>query len=222
LALEAKIKELRAQGIEPLAPESGRYFTFTRSGSGPDTGYQISVYKQKLTIEGVGEVEKDVVHVANEELARRCVVIGEDGSYTYKEAPNLSALFKRPTSAQVERIVREGETAVDEIFDSKTSANDTTTNDESGLEDDDVTTPPSQTSDNTALLAAAQAAVNTPAPTVQATPPAPAATVAAPTQVANQQATPTAPAPSSFGAPKTTAETVTAQTDAEFLKSLGI
>ena len=134
LALDAQIKKLRDSGVEPLDPETGRFFTFSRSGTAMDTVYQVSVYKKKLTIEGVGEVEQDFAHTITDEIANRCLSRKADGSYTYKEAARLDTLFKKPTAEEVARIVNEGEKAVDEIFDTQSEVAYTT--DDSGPEDD--------------------------------------------------------------------------------------
>lgn len=128
LALDAAIKKLRDSGVEPLDPENGRFFVFTRSGSARDTIYQVTVYKKKLNVEGVGLVEQDVVHTITDEIAKRCVTLDKNGRYLYKEAANLTTLFKKPTSEQVERIVKEGEKAVDEILDARASRDTEETN----------------------------------------------------------------------------------------------
>lgn len=219
LALDAAIKKLRDEGVEGggLDPENGRYFTFSRSGTGRDTIYQVTVYEKKINVSGVGDVKQAVVHTITEDIAKRCVVVNKEGGFTYKEAANLLTLFKKPTSEEVLRMVKEGETAVDEILDAKAaSAVDDSGEDDSGSEDDDAPTTQAAKTTNVgssqaspAVTAAVQAGVNTPAqqPTqAAATTPAyvPPITVATPT------------------APQTTAETVAAQTDAEFLKSIGM
>jgi len=211
LALDTVIKKLRDQGVEPLDPESGRYFVFTRSGAGRDTLYSVSVYKKKMTIPNVGEVEQDVVHTITEDVAKRCFSISKDGKFTYKEAARLDTLFRKLSEEQVARIVREGEKAVDDIFDSKAHVNEPVEQDDSGLEGDDEPAPtqaaPSQTVQSTTAPAASPQT-----PEVVTTTPVAAVQVATPT--------PAAPAPSA--APKTTAQAVSEQTDEEFLKNLGL
>jgi len=216
LALETAIKKLRDEGVDPLDADTGRYFVFSRSGSGNETIYQVSVYKKKLHVEGVGEVYQDAVHQITPELEKRCLVVNPDGSYTYKEAARLDTLFKKPTAEEVARIVKEGAKAVDEILDAKKETAAETVDDDGGSEDDEapVTTAPATTAPATQVAAAAPA----PAPA-----PAQAAPVAAPTPTAAAPATPPVatkaapPAP-----PKTTSEAVAEQTDADFLKSLGL
>lgn len=207
MALDATIDRLRKDGIEPLDPETGRFFVFSRSGTGRDTTYQVSVYKKKLTVSGVGDVEQDVVHTITDELAKRCLVVNKDGSYTYKEAANLSTLFKKPTAAEVLRIVKEGEKAVDEILDSKTGDSG---EDDSGSEDDDTTNTaaPETTTQAATTRTVAATAISTATPTNVTNTTAPAATLA--------------PVVKTSSAPQTTAETVSSQTDEEFLKSIGM
>lgn len=215
LALDTQIKKLRDAGVEPLDPESGRYFTFTRSGMGMDTVYQVSVYKKKIKVEGLGEVEQDLVHTITDELANRCLVenSGPGPRFTYKEAANLATLFKKPTAEEVARIVAEGEKAVDEILDAKT-ANDTgvtqEAEDDSGTEDDEALAPAAAAPTTTATTTAPPATTTTTA----AAPPV-TETVAPAAKVTETKAAPAS-------APKTTAEAVGEQTDEDFLKSLGL
>lgn len=230
LALDAVIKTLRDNGIEPLDPETGRWFTFSRSGTGRDTVYQASVYKKKFNIEGVGPVEQDLIHTITPEIAKRCFVIRKDGTFEYKEAARLDTLYKKPTAEEVERIVKEGPKAVDEILDAtEGNADDTGTDDDTPSADATAlaaaaasTVPATTTTTVTANAAAPAPAPLTPSPTltVTATPvvlaPTPVAPAPAPTVVT------AAPAANASGTPKTTAQSVAEQSDEDFLKSLGI
>ncbi len=186
-ALDATIKRLRDSGVDPLSADDGRFFTFVRSGNGLDTTFQVEVKQEEFTVEGVGKVKRDLVHKLTDDIIAR---LGN-------EAAKLDQLFKRPTSEQVERIVKEGAKAVDEILDAKTE-----TAAEEGPEDDfeeeltQTASVPTQTASAPALQ------TTTPAPN----PPAVTATTNATAQTL----------------PKTTAETVAAQSDEEFLKSLGL
>jgi len=232
LALDTAIKKLRDNGIEPLDPENGRYFVFSRSGIARDTLYQVTVYKKKLNVDGVGMVEQDVVHTITDDIAKRCLVINKDGSYTYKEAANLSTLFKKPTAQEVARIVQEGEKAVDEILDGKGNSSDDSGDDDGGLEEEVVqntnTNTPRQGTQqlnaNSTVTAATIAAVQVSAQSVTLTNDTGA--VLDTTKTATQ----TAVAPKAevitevkgATAPKTTAQAVSEQTDEEFLKSLGL
>jgi hypothetical protein len=231
LALDAQIEGLRDAGIEPLNTETGRFFTFHRSGMGMDTVYSVSIYKKRLTIEGVGEVEQDVVHEITDDLARRCLTQNKDGSFTYKEAGRLDSLFAKPTSAQVERIVKEGEKAVDEILDGKA---ETTETDDSGFEEDGVqaaTTPAASITETASKAVSATTAAVTTNYTIQSS--------------KNEQVTPTVllpnlgnggsdgtgssksgynatPAAAGSTAPKTTAQVTAEMSDEDYLKWLGI
>ena len=108
-ALDTVIKQLRENGTDPLSVEDGRYFILTRTGTGLDTAFSVRVMTQKLHVEGVGQVEKQVQHVLDSSIISRLAT----------EAADLSKLFKRPTSEEVAQIVAEGATAVDRIIDSK-------------------------------------------------------------------------------------------------------
>lgn len=226
-ALDATIKKLRDAGVDPLDPETGRYFTFSRSGMGLDTLFQVSVYKKKMVIQGVGEVEQEVVHSIDDDLARRCLVVNKDGSYTYKEAARLDTLFKRPTSEEVSRIVLEGAKAVDEILDTKATANVSEVTSEDAEAFEEPTQPTSLSSDGNGGAGTTVAAV-TPVPVqttgyVQTAPVTPSveAVLAAQTNVAAVFAAAPVPVSKSV-APKTTAQSVAEQTDEEFLKQLGL
>lgn len=213
LALDAQIKKLRDNGVEPLDPETGRFFVFTRSGMGMDTVYQVSVYKRKLQVDGVGEVEQDLTHAITDELAKRCLVENKDGTFTYKEAGRLDSLFKKPTAAEVERMVKEGEKAVDEILDAKTSTNtsEDVGEDDSGTEEDETPAPVTTAPTTTAAVTAPP----TTTPVTQAATPVTETKVAPPVAKVAVNQTPST-------APKTTAESVASQSDEDFLKSLGL
>lgn len=235
LALMAVIDKLRSNGVEPLDPETGRYFTFTRSGMGQETVYQVNVYKKKLTVEGVGEVEQDLVHVITKELADRCVVEKADGTFTYKEAARLDRLFAKPTSEEVAKIVELGAPAVDAILDSKGTVAD---QDDSGLEDDETPATPAAPAATTPTAdpelanrlataeaaAKAQANAKAVAEAAKASEEAKAeATVkAAAAEVKAAAAEAKTATPAKAAAHKTTAQTVTEQSDEDFLKTLGL
>jgi hypothetical protein len=226
LALDATIKSLRDKGIEPIDPDTGRFFLFTRSGNAMETTYQVSVYKKKLHVDGVGDVEQDFVHTITPDIAKRCLTENEDGTFKYKEAGRLDRLFRMLTEEEVKRIVTEGEKAVDEIFDTKATVEDTGNDDDSGTEDDDTPTVTS-TSGPTASANQQTAPNNTVTGNVDLEA---AALLAAASAVASTQTKPTtvtttppvtAPAVTTNGAPKTTAQVVGEQSDEEFLRSLG-
>lgn len=192
-ALDVQIKKLREKGVDPLSVDNGRFFVFTRSGTGLDTSFQVEIQQQKLTIEGVGEVNRDVIHKLNDELISR---LGD-------EAGELGKLFRALTSDEIERIVKTSDlmtgqsSAIDELFDAR---GDASTTDEGEDEDgQEQAEPVQQTQTASAPVAAAPAPKASPAPA-----PKVETKVAPPTPVA------------------TTAETVTEMSDADFLKSLNL
>lgn len=212
LALETTIKELEAKNIDPLSPENGRFLIFTRSGTGLDTSFKVTVLQEQINHPELGQVNRDIVHVLTPEIASR-LLAWKDGKYVYREAARLDTLFKKPTSEEVARIVAEGEKAVDEILDAKDS--------------DSASDAPTD-EDDTETAAAAQAAPQpAPAPVQTAPAPAPAPVAAAPAPVATPAAAPAlfgASAPLNTSQPtstKTTAQAINDMSDDDFLKSLG-
>jgi len=176
LALEAQIKNLHAQSVDPLSVEDGRFFVFNRTGMGRDTTFAVSILKEKLNVPGVGSVERDVVHKLDNDTLNRLET----------EAAQLDKLFKRLTSEEVKSVVDSSELKtgtspyLDKIFNKSNVSEDTT---------DDTDTP-----DVTEEVAAAP-----PTPT-------PTARVALVTPKA-------APV-------KTTAQSITEQSNEDFMASL--
>lgn len=199
LALDSTIKKLRENGCDPLSVDDGRFFVFRRSGNGLETTFQVEVLQQKRDIPGVGTVYQDVVHKLDEALIGRLE----------REAAQLDKLFKRPTSEEVARIVKEGAAAVDEILDAKA---DTSGDDGAGDEDTGGDDYEESSTSSAAPAAASQAAQSAPAASTQAAPAAAPVTQAAPAPKAESLATP----------PATTAAAVSEMSDEAFLKSLGI
>jgi hypothetical protein len=102
LALDAEIKKLVAMGIDPTSVDQGRFFEFSRTGSGRDTVYSVRVAKKKENIPGHGIVEKDWTHVLDESIIARLD----------SEAFELDRIFPKPTEEEVRAIV-EGDKAKD-------------------------------------------------------------------------------------------------------------
>lgn len=125
LSLDSQIKKLREKGIDPLSIDNGRFFVFTRSGMGVETTFQVEIAQETLSVPGVGEVKRDIVHKLSDELIARLDT----------EAAELNKLFKTPTSEEVDKIVKMSDLmtgvspAIDEIFDSKN---------ESASQDDEI------------------------------------------------------------------------------------
>jgi glucan-binding YG repeat protein len=198
LALEAQIKSLGTDGVDPLSADNGRFFVFTRTGKGRDTTFGVHVLKEKMTVAGVGLVERDVVHSLDEETIKRLA----------KEAGELDKLFRKPTGMEVKRIVDSSDlmtgvsTFLDQMFAKKSE------NAEAAQDDGDGDTPDAQPEPAQAQAApvaaapAPQAAAPTPAPVAQAAAPAPKAT------------------PPKAAAPKTTAAALNEMSQDDFIAAL--
>ena len=119
--LEAEIKKLEAEGVDPLSLDNGRFFVFTRIGSGNETSFKVSVYTEKVDAIVNGntiKVDNPVVHKLTKEVLARLP----------KEGENLNLLFKTPTAEEVAQIVNEADImtgkspACDRIFDARWKA----------------------------------------------------------------------------------------------------
>jgi hypothetical protein len=123
VALKAEIKRLQdgspdEPGFDPLSFENGRFFVFSRSVAGRDTTFSVREYKEKVTLEGIGKVERSLVHRVTPELEARLELEGFD----------LQKLFQTPTSEEVAQIVAESDLrtgkspACNRIFDERWKA----------------------------------------------------------------------------------------------------
>lgn len=227
-ALDEEIKALREKGIDPLSVDNGRYFVFRRSGTGLDTTFTVRVLKEKISIEGVGEVERDVVHKLNSELISR---LGE-------EAAQLNKLFKEVSAEDIKRIVESSDLltgqspVIDELFDNRDSGGSSSFDEgdeDYGDEEDGSSSSASSAAAATTTQAAktttTQAAASVGPNTEKALEAAPAQTQAAPAQTQTQAAPAQAAAPKvevKSNPTQTTAEAVSEMSDDEFLKSLGL
>jgi hypothetical protein len=117
-ALDAEIERLRKTGVNPLSFEDGRYFVFTRTGNGNDTGFKVSVYTETVETKEYGKVQKDVVFKVTQEVLNKLKTDGQ----------NLEGIAQRPTSEEVAQIVAKSDLltgkspACDEIFDNRWKA----------------------------------------------------------------------------------------------------
>ncbi len=209
-ALDVQIKKLREKGIDPLSVDNGRFFVFTRTGSGLDTTFNVEILKKDIEVAGVGMVQQEVVHKLSEELISRLS----------DEAANLSKLFKALTAEQIQSIVDRSDLltgqspAIDELFDTQGGGDDSS-GDEGDAEGDEE--PASGTATTAAAAAPTQAAQT--APPAQATPVAIVETKAEAKAATQATATPAATTSNPL---QTTAESVAGISDADFLKSLGL
>ena len=111
-ALQPLLDKLKAEAVNPMSVDNGRFFNFHRTGTGLDTQYTLSVVKdsKSATIDGTSTtVEVERIHVLNDAILDRL----------NDEAFKLDSLFPKPSAEEVERIVNEGPIAVDEILSTK-------------------------------------------------------------------------------------------------------
>jgi len=108
MALKTEIDKLRKVGVDPLSIENGRFFNFNRSnatGNFQDTAYQVTVYKERVSVNGE-TYEKDRVHKIDETIISRLS----------DEAFELSGMYPEVTASQVEAMVKGGAAAVDQVL----------------------------------------------------------------------------------------------------------
>jgi len=202
-ALDVEIRKLRDKGVDPLDGDSGRFFTFTRTGMGRETTFAVAVATKTILVKDVGEVEQAIVHVLDASIVARLK----------NEAVELQKLFKKPTAEQIDQIVAESNLQtgvspnIDAILGYKTeeAAGD---GDAESEESESVNT---ETGEVTALTGDVSAAA---APAVEAKV-APIVETKAEAKAEEKKAAPATAAP-------TTAQKVSEMSDAEFRKSLGI
>jgi hypothetical protein len=209
LALDAEIAKLRKKNIDPLGLENRRFFVFTRTGTANETSFKVEVYKKLINVDGIGEVEQEVVSSLGDDVLDR---LGD-------EAAKLDKIFKAPTPEEVERIVKESYLAtgvspnIDEILGFNNTGN--------ASQAEEMTDEPGdeETAEAAPEVAAAPAPAPTPAPAPKAAAPAappPAEKKAAPAPA------PAATKPAAAATPPTTKEKLAEMSDSEFLASLGI
>lgn len=232
-ALEAEIVTLRQQGIDPLSPENGRFFVFKRTGEGFETQYSVNVYKQKIEVQGLGLVEKDIPHVLTQDLISKLGTINEaTGEVTFdRDGHNLLSLYATPTAEQVARMVKEGPTAVEEILGKGSQEED----EEGGSEDVDSALSSGSQSGGSVAKSGTQASApvtqtQVSAPTQQAATTA-SAPLAAPTQSSAAvktggmtfgSSTPTTSGGNSGTGTVNAGAPSSKQSPEEFLKSIGL
>ena len=116
--LDNEIDKLRAEGIDPLSVENGRFFVFNRVVAGRDTDVSIKVYKEKVDVPGFGKVERDFVHSITPDLEMKL----------RSEVVSLDTLYQVITAEEVAQIVAESDLktgkspACDRIFDARWKA----------------------------------------------------------------------------------------------------
>lgn len=91
-------KKLEAEGVDITGVENGRYVNINRQGTGLNTDYQVTEFKQnkQVEIDGVMEtVQRSVPHTLDDNIIGRLA----------KEAFELDSLYPKPTEAEVKEIV---------------------------------------------------------------------------------------------------------------------
>jgi len=147
LALENEIKRLNQteefKDANAISAGNGRFFNIRRTGKGRETQVQVTVVKEKINVPGVGNVEKDIVHVIDTALQERLCTskTDKDGNVTffYKEAANLDKLYLHPTSEEVTLIVQNADiltgksAGIDQVFGKSKENNQATTQETADL-----------------------------------------------------------------------------------------
>lgn len=108
-ALKAEVDRLRSEGVDPIGVDNGRFFVFTRSGTGRDTLYTVNEYKQKQEIEtAAGRVVAmvDFPHKLTDAILSKLST----------DAFELDKIYPSVTPEEEYRIVHEGASAVDQIL----------------------------------------------------------------------------------------------------------
>lgn len=137
MALDAKIKELQQKGVNPLSAQNGRFFVFTRTGTGVNTVHQVDVYRDPST-------DQQVSSTLTLEIAERMQSEGVD----------LGKLYVKPTPEEVAEIVKANGGAVIEAVLAKYRKNSPSNSEASEVYEDDEDTMQASTPAETVLAVA--------------------------------------------------------------------
>jgi hypothetical protein len=154
LAIEELIKLSREEGSDPIGVENGRFFSIRKSGEMLDTTYNVAIHKEKVNVEGIGTVEKEVSHTLSNEIINRLE----------SEAFNLGKLFRTPSAEEVSQVVRGGPQVADELWGKANEAEEVVEEDEDGGIDALLASPKPQAAKAVGAQVASPVA-ETPSPT---------------------------------------------------------
>lgn len=203
-ALDEEIKKLEGKGIDPLSVNNGRFFVFTRTGSGNETNFKVSVYVETVDHPDLGQVDKPVVHKLTPDILSRIAT----------EAADLDEVAVKLTTEEVAQIVATSDLLTgkspkcDEYFDARWKAKKAATE----AQEESSNECPDETETSSTRNAAPTAET---APTQTTAPTTPAAQTLTPTPQAAATATPT-PAPV-----KAQGQAVEELSDADFFAQIG-
>lgn len=174
MALDAKITELQQRGINPLGVAGGRYFAFTRTGTGANTVINVEVYRDPRT-------DQQLESTLTADVAQRMLSEGVD----------LSTLYVKPTSEEIGQIVAaNGKEVLEQVLNKyRKNSSELEVQDDGGdgeMEVEALLTTPTQTA-----TPAAQPVATTQAPVAAFTVPTQTApstvTVQNPSQMSNDE-----------------------------------
>lgn len=218
LALDNERNRIKnEEGFDILSVDNGRFVNIRRTGKNRDTAVQVTVLKEKIDVPGVGKVDRDVVHVVDDALRER-LIARKNEKWVYKEAANLDNLYQKPSSTEVELIVKNAD-----ITTGKSVGVDALKKNKPISEESVVETASEQPT--AAQTATVQTSVATPtatqtaqvAATAQNTAPTTVSSVVQKTKTDTKQAPAT-----TIATTQTTAEKVAAMSPDEFMKQMGI
>lgn len=104
-SLKEEITRLQSKGVNPISVNDGRFFVFTRTGTGANTSHKVAVYQETQVMNGV-EVSIDKKSVLTPDVATRIQFEGAD----------LGKIYIAPTSEEIASIVKGGAIELEAVF----------------------------------------------------------------------------------------------------------
>ncbi len=114
-AFKAEIDRLMSEGVDPVGIDNGRFFVFSRSGTGRDTIYTAVEYKQKQEMDNNGVkmvVDVPFPHAINEAIMSKLET----------DAFELLDVYPTVSSEEEKLIVEGGPAGVDTVFNARKAA----------------------------------------------------------------------------------------------------